>query len=421
MVISRTCMVYFRTLNWIKTTIISVFALSLLVSPSFASQIDAKRKELNKVKSRMETNKKEQSAVKKRELDVLREITANDQAIVKLQDEISDLEELLEKRIVKRNQVELKLARMEKDLKTTEAKLAVSEKNLVQKREIYDVRLSNIYKNGKENVLGAILGSRDLSDMISRIALIEIIATHDANLVEEMQQIKEDVENHRDKLQAEKKAVAKQRLVLIDQENEIKKARKKVALKQELFRDELKRQEKILAMLEREKNRLKLTEDMLESNSRMIAAQINKLARGGDLSSRKSSRSAASGKFLRPTSGRISSGFGYRFHPILKVSRLHTGVDIAAPTGTPIYAAQSGTVIMSGRMGGYGKTVVINHGGGITTLYAHSSTLLVRNGQYVNRGDMVARVGSTGLSTGPHLHFEVRVNGKPQNPMNWIN
>jgi murein DD-endopeptidase MepM/ murein hydrolase activator NlpD len=121
-----------------------------------------------------------------------------------------------------------------------------------------------------------------------------------------------------------------------------------------------------------------------------------------------------------PCAGEITSGFGWRTHPILGYQRFHAGVDFGADYGTVIYAADSGTVIFAGWYGGYGNAVIIDHGGGITTLYGHSSELYVAEGQTVQRGQAIAAVGSTGLSTGPHLHFEVRENGEPVDPMAYL-
>lgn len=162
---------------------------------------------------------------------------------------------------------------------------------------------------------------------------------------------------------------------------------------------------------------------------RAAAAQAAQAAPGGGSSaaapaSSGSSTSGAvavgSGRFLLPINGRISSPFGYRIHPISRVRKLHTGMDISGGSGTPIGAAGAGTVIYAGWRGGYGNTVIIDHGGGIATLYAHQSRVGSSVGQTVSAGQVIGYVGSTGYSTGPHLHWEVRVNGTPVNPAGYL-
>lgn len=120
--------------------------------------------------------------------------------------------------------------------------------------------------------------------------------------------------------------------------------------------------------------------------------------------------------FIAPIDAEIGSRFGMRRHPIFRVRRMHNGVDYGAPIGTPIWASKTGTVIFAGWKGGYGNTVVIHHAGGVSTLYAHMSKLTVEDGSYVTQGEVIGLVGSTGWSTGPHLHFEVRRNGDPADP-----
>ena len=117
-----------------------------------------------------------------------------------------------------------------------------------------------------------------------------------------------------------------------------------------------------------------------------------------------------------PVQGRLTSGFGERFHPILGYERFHAGLDLAAAAGTPIVAAADGKVVSAGWAGGYGRAVEIAHAGGIETRYGHMSRIAAYAGEMVHRGDVIGYVGSTGLSTGPHLHFEVMKNGRPVNP-----
>jgi murein DD-endopeptidase MepM/ murein hydrolase activator NlpD len=124
--------------------------------------------------------------------------------------------------------------------------------------------------------------------------------------------------------------------------------------------------------------------------------------------------------FQWPLSARVTSEYGYRVHPVYGSRRLHAGIDIAAPSGTPIAASNNGVIIFAGRQGGYGNTIIVDHGGGITTLYAHQSRLGASAGQAVDRGDIIGFVGATGTATGNHLHFEVRVNGAPTNPRNYL-
>jgi len=130
--------------------------------------------------------------------------------------------------------------------------------------------------------------------------------------------------------------------------------------------------------------------------------------------------SAPGGKLAWPVAGRLTSGFGYRIHPIFGVRRFHSGIDIAAPYGTLVKAADGGQIVQAGYFGGYGYSVMVYHGGGFATWYAHLSSINVSVGQFVERGQVIGLVGSTGWSTGPHLHFEVRINGSPQNPMGYL-
>lgn len=149
----------------------------------------------------------------------------------------------------------------------------------------------------------------------------------------------------------------------------------------------------------------------LEAESARIEAEIRAAQAAGGTSP---------GALGWPVAGSVTSPFGYRTHPILGTTRLHAGIDIGAASGSPISAAESGRVILAGPSGGYGNAVVIDHGGGLSTLYAHQSSIAVAAGQQVARGDLVGYVGCTGLCTGAHLHFETRENGSPVDPMKYL-
>lgn len=184
--------------------------------------------------------------------------------------------------------------------------------------------------------------------------------------------------------------------------------------------------EGVLADLESDEQQYAAAIDELAAESDAIRGRLADIAAteqadagssGGSSGGAAVTPSSSSGRFQWPVNGALTSGFGYRTHPVLGTQRLHAGVDFGAGTGTPIVAADGGTVVSAGWHGGYGNAVIIDHGGGVATLYGHQSRLAVSSGTGVSRGQVIGYVGSTGMSTGPHLHFELRLNGVPNDPM----
>jgi len=154
----------------------------------------------------------------------------------------------------------------------------------------------------------------------------------------------------------------------------------------------------------------------LQAESDAVAAALRARQNG----SAPSAPTRGAGRLRYPIDAPVTSEYGWRVHPVYGTRKLHTGMDFGAPTGAAIHAAADGVVVTAGSMGGYGNAVVIDHGGGLATLYAHQSRVAVRVGQRVSTGQVIGYVGSTGLSTGPHLHFEVRVGGNPVNPRGYL-
>ena len=173
--------------------------------------------------------------------------------------------------------------------------------------------------------------------------------------------------------------------------------------------------ESILHSIEKKKARFEALEDQLDAESNRIQSILN-----ANASSATGPLPTGGGQFLWPAAGPLTSPYGWRTHPIFGDQRLHAGIDIGAPYGAPVIAADEGTVTYAGVMSGYGNVIVVDHGGGIATTYNHLSAFSVGSGQSVGRGSPIGAVGCTGYCTGPHLHFEVRVNGAPVDPMPYL-
>jgi Membrane proteins related to metalloendopeptidases len=216
-------------------------------------------------------------------------------------------------------------------------------------------------------------------------------------------------------------------MTMKDQHKKVEAQKQQLETLQAKLLDQKQDQADKKASLQASRGEVQSLKSKVESNNEALEAQIDDLNAEADrwideIKKLQGNQAYAGGIFTWPsaTSTRITSPFGYRIHPILKVKKLHTGIDIGAAAGTAVLAANNGNVIKAGWNNSYGNVVMIDHGGGIVTLYAHNSKLLVSTGDVVTKGQTIALVGSTGDATGPHIHFEVRVNGEYKDPMGWF-
>jgi len=301
------------------------------------------------------------------------------------------------------------LAREKKEQEVLNARLIEANRKLEERRTLVAQRLRAMYVNEGKSMLSVVVGARDMGDIAERQFVVERIMEADKKLFREVVELQREVLTMKRKQDA---AVARIADLKVRQEAEKKR-----------LAEAKQKKRQVLYTLSAQKEKLASELDAMDAESQKIEAQLAALAprtASGGVSRPNGPIVPFSGRFIRPSSGRISSGFGMRRHPVLGRTRMHNGIDIAAPSGTPIRASASGTVVTATYMRGYGNTVIIDHGQGFSTLYGHCSRLMVRAGQRVGQGQVIAAVGSTGLSTGPHLHFEIRINGRPVNPMGYL-
>jgi murein DD-endopeptidase MepM/ murein hydrolase activator NlpD len=279
---------------------------------------------------------------------------------------------------------------------------------------VLNARVTDVYKSGGRIVyLAALLQPQSISELLDRIDLLSIIVDQDSTILDQIESLKAQVEE-------QKRAVEQERARVTMLERDQSAVASDLQARTEVLQaslDELEvakaAKEKVVRAAEKELAAWNKQEDALLEESDRIA-DLLRAAKTATVAKR------GGGALSWPVSGPVSSGFGYRIHPIFNVRKMHTGIDISAGMGVPIRAATAGMVISAGWRGGYGKCVVISHGGGLATLYGHQSDILVSTGESVERGEVIGKVGSTGYSTGPHLHFEVRVGGSPVDPMGYL-
>ncbi|MFM7322241.1 MAG: murein hydrolase activator EnvC family protein [Armatimonadota bacterium] len=261
-------------------------------------------------------------------------------------------------------------------------------------------RLVANYRQGPVRYLSVLLGARTMGEFVGRASFIRALVRHDARLIAEVGAARDRVLDWKHRVDARARDASRDARRLAQRQEEQSTV---MGERRELLSEARDRRREIEAQLAG-----------LEEDSRAIARRLRALSRTAAGRARGGKRFA--GGMVAPVDGGVTSTFGMRFHPILRRSRMHDGVDFSAVSGEPIRAAASGVVVFSGTMRGYGRVVVVDHGGGVSTLYAHCSAILAAEGRDVSRGQVIARVGSTGLSTGPHLHFEMRRNGTPVAP-----
>lgn len=352
----------------------------------FADAIDELKKQQEKVDKQIKDTKSEMNKI----ITQTKEVSS----------QIKDLDNKMNKASSDLTEVEKELEELEISIEDIIRELGEAEDRVDEKQDTFNKRLRVMYKTGPVGYLEVLLSSSSIKDFLAMQDMIKSISKYDKELIIYMKEQRDTIDGIKTELEAKHNEVILSKSKLESRRLDLASATRE----KEIWMDRLKTDEKAL-----EKEIDKFNEESKEISDKIVTLQ----SVGGTY---------VGGKMLWPVKGytRISSYYGNRKHPILNIKKFHTGIDIPAPTGTNILAANDGKVIFSGSLGGYGNAVMIDHFEGIVTLYGHNSKLLVSVGTIVRKGDVISKCGSTGMSTGPHLHFEIRKNGVYEDPLPWL-
>ncbi len=296
---------------------------------------------------------------------------------------------------------EAKLQKATQRLKKLQIALDSADRTYRQKQSATGSRLRFLQRQQKSHGWAVLLQSQSLNDFLDRRYQLRRVYKTDRKILINLKSEADRLDRQQTQVEQQKNQIA-----LITQELLAQKSESEA---QATY------QNQVVDRLKTDRRALEAAEAQLEKDSQGIGLLIQK--RVAQERAKNGIVVLGTGQMSYPSDGEITSGFGWRMHPILGYQRFHSGVDFGADYGSTIRAADRGVVIFAGWYGGYGNAVIIDHGNNITTLYGHTSGLYVSEGQAIERGQPIAAVGSTGLSTGPHLHFEVRQNGEPVDPM----
>jgi len=375
-------------------------------------------------------NKMEDAQAEKKELE--QERLELNETLIDLQNDKADIFEYIQKLDAKLNKVtgklektKEKIKKKKESIKDLEQKIAVAETEINNQYENMKLRIKYMYEKGSEDYFDILLASGSLSDMLNRTEYIEKISEYDENLLDNFIEAKNQLTEKKEELEVEKELLQETSNALKEQKAALKVVEKKKKEEIEKYNENIEATQNALIANQNELERQeKIIEDELLKEQQRIAEEERKrqelLQQQGKEPQEIPQVSVTGFTWPLAIAGTVTSEFGPRNSPTAGASSYHQGIDIGAATGTSILAANSGTVVTAKYSSAAGNYIMINHGGGVFTVYMHASSLLVSEGQTVVKGQIIAKVGSTGISTGPHLHFGVSVNGGYVNPRIYV-
>lgn len=331
--------------------------------------------------------------------------------------EVESVVQTLDARLAK---LRLRIDTVEADLAKAQARISLLTRelqeilgDLQERTDTYAARAISIYKAGPTVYVDSLLTSENFAELANRYTYYRSAVDADTELIAEIEGLRNKTSSKRELVEEEQARIAAAKLRLEKDRAEVAELHRQQSAVLAEREAVLGEKEELLADVETKKSAYERVQAQLERDAAEIQSLLARNSSGGPLPS-------GGGQLAWPAAGPVTSGYGYRTHPIFGDRRLHTGIDIGASYGSPVVASATGVVVYAGSMSGYGNVIAIDHGGGLATTYNHLSAFYVGEGQRVSRGSQIGAVGCTGYCTGAHLHFEVRANGNPVDPMPYL-
>lgn len=357
--------------------------------------IKNEEKRLETIKRQIDYHQRQVVQTKKKEKSILNDLSQINQNITLLEQQIRLL-------TLKEQQTQLRI-------EETVEKIAKTEQKIQQTKGVLGDRIVAIYKYGDVANFNLLFSAANTHEAMTNSYLLSKIARQDRRIIGELAESARQLEAAKAELEQQKRALQQQRADLETRKKSLKSAEKK-------------RESMLDTLAERKDAHARAMRELQQAEKELQGKIKQLLAKKRQLAASRNTRvlTYSGGKLSWPVKGNVTSTFGMRVHPTFKTKTMHTGIDIDASRGDPVRAAESGEVLYAGWLRGYGQIVIIDHGSDLTTVYAHLSRIGVQEGQSVKAGQQIGNVGQTGVATGSHLHFEVRVNGEARDPMRYL-
>ena len=377
--------------RFLKILIIMLLLISNLgVSTIYAAELTDLQEQQTQVQANQDMATTQLQAVKE-------ELTQNLQQVQELNNNIAQYEAEI-------NNYNGQIVNLQNDISKTEEEIKKAEENYKTQKKLLDDRLITMYEAGTTEYLDVVLSSKTITEFLSNYYLSSILADSNVDFLDTIEKQKKIIEEQKEKLEEQKKQV-----------NTSKEEKEKAAI---ILENTRVMKNTYTSQLTDQEKQIQSEIDAYQTQLNQLEAEIQAITANSLIIN----PNYIGGEMLWPVPGytKLSSTFKMRVHPITGVYKLHTGIDIPAPIGTNFLAANEGIVVKASYNSAYGNMVMVDHGGGVSTLYAHGDQIMVTLGQTVKKGDVVLKTGNTGNSTGPHAHFEVRINGTPVDPLPYV-